>query len=74
MHEMEIVALSLGITDDPAFSQMLYSCCNPQSILMRNKQYNSKSCSVGIDLHLVTKDKQAQRLPIESLVSPLKQL
>ena len=43
MHEMDIVSQSLGISDDTTFSQMLYSCCNPQSIMTRNKQYASKS-------------------------------
>ena len=43
MHEMDLVSESLGISDDTTFSQMLYSCCNPQSIMTRNKQYPSKS-------------------------------
>lgn len=43
MHEMDLVSESLGISDDTTFSQMLYSCCNPQSIMTRTKQYPSKS-------------------------------
>ena len=75
MHEMDIVSQSLGISDDTTFSQMLYSCCNPQSIMTRNKQYASKSwdwwwwCWC-----IVIKEKQAQKLSIDTLISPIKQL
>lgn len=74
MHEMDIVSQSLGIHDDVAFSQMLSACCNPQAILTRNKQYDSKSKTFPSISLLVIKDKQAQKLSIDTLISPIKHL
>ena len=63
MREMDLVSQSLGITDDLSFTQMLNACCNPQAIVMRNKQVLKGG-----------KDPELPKLPIREVVTPVKQI
>lgn len=74
MNEMSIVAQSFGVTDDKTLAHMLAMNANPQLIIIRDKTYSTRGLSVEELSYVDVKEQKALKIPIESLISPLKQL
>lgn len=74
MNEMSIVAQSFGVTDDKTLTHMLAMNANPQLIIIRDKTYSTRGLSVEELSCVDVKEQKALKIPIESLISPLKQL
>lgn len=74
MNEMSIVAQSFGVTDDKTLAHMLAMNANPQLIIIRDKTYSTRGLSAEELSCVDVKEQKALKIPIESLISPLKQL